>query len=174
MSGYSRGNPAMGDIVRSVLVLGGIVLALWLFGRLFTVTPDEPTASVDWQTAASGVEPRAGYAPLVPPSLPEGWRATTAKLTGTQWQLGVVTDDGGYIGLTQASVEPETLLRDRAPGSKAAGEVELGGRTWQERTGPEEDTTFVTTVGEQAVVVRGSADRDVLEDYVASLVPFSD
>lgn len=176
MSGYSRGVPAMGDVVRSVLVLGGIVLAIFLFGRLFTQTPDNPTAEVDWRGAASGVEVRAGFVPLVPTELPEGWRATRAELIDDRWQLNVVTELDEYVGLTQrtgAAEELPKLVQDRAEGSEAAGEVQLSGATWQVFTGPEGETTLGRAVETEIVVVTSSAERTVVEDYVASLEPFT-
>ena len=175
MSGYSRGNPAMGDVLRSVLVLGAIVLALWFVGRLVTVTPDNPTSDADWRTAASGVEPRAGYTPLVPPELADGWRATRAELIGERWQLNVVTKDGHFVGLSQQPGDATTLeqvVEDRSEGSTADGAVRIDGRPWKVFTAGE-DTTLAAVVGREAVVVTGSASRDVLQDYVASLVPFS-
>lgn len=175
MSGYSRGNPAMGDVLRSVLVLGAIVLALWFVGRLVTVTPDQPTSDADWRTAASGVEPRAGFVPLVPPELPDGWRATRAELIGDRWQLNLVTKDGDFVGLSQQPGDAKALPRlveDRSEGSTADGAVQVDGQTWQVFTAGE-DTALARVIGQQAVVVVGTTPRDVLEDYVASLVPFS-
>ncbi len=173
MSGYSRGNPSMGDVLRSVFVLGAIVLGLWLVGQLVTNTPDEPTRSVDWQTAASGVEDRAGFVPLVPAELPKAWRATSARVVNDSWQLGVLTGQDKFIGLTQQATEVADLVKDRAAGSKPAGEVTIGGAKWQLRTGPGEDTTYARQIGDQAVVVTGSATRAQFEDYIASLQPYS-
>ncbi|MET1133476.1 MAG: DUF4245 domain-containing protein [Aeromicrobium sp.] len=176
MSGYSRGNPAMGDVVRSVLVLGAVVLGLWLVGRLFTETPDNPTSEVDWRGAASGVEVRAGFVPLVPTELPDRWRATRAELIGDRWQLNVVTDEDDYVGLTQRIGEADDLpklVEDRAAGSKADGEQKIAGTTWQVFSGPDDAVTFGAVVGTDLVVVTSSAERPVVEDYVASLEPFT-
>ncbi|GAA3532856.1 hypothetical protein AFL01nite_19090 [Aeromicrobium flavum] len=176
MSGYSRGNPAMGDVLRSVLVLGVGVLVVWLLGRLLTVTPENPTSEVDWRAAAGVVESRAGFVPLVPAEVPDRWRATRAELIDGRWQLNLVTGDDEYVGLSQRRGDAQglgTLVEDRAPGGEEAGTVKIAGRAWQVRTGPEDTTTFAGLVGEEAVVVTGSAERDVLEDYVASLEPFA-
>lgn len=177
MSGYSRGVPAMGDVLRSVLVLGAVVVGLFLFGRLFTVTPENPTSEVDWRTAASGVEPRVGFVPLVPSDVPEAWRATRAELIDTRWQLGFVTGGDAYVGLSQVPGDAKalkTLIADRAPDAKSAGDEQIGGRSWQVLTGPEDTTAFAANVGDEAVVVMGTAKRSVVRDYVASLEPFSD
>jgi len=175
MSGYSRGNPAMGDVLRSVLVLGAVVLGLWFVGQLVTVTPDKPTSDADWRTAASGVEARAGFVPLVPDELPDGWRATRAELLGDRWQMNVVTKDGEFVGLTQRPGDAnalEDLVEDRAPEAKSADDVEVDGRTWQHFTAGEE-RTYARLVGKQAVVVTGTASTKQFEAYLASLAPFS-
>jgi hypothetical protein len=176
MSGYSRGNPAMGDVVRSVLVLGVGLLVVWLFSRLLANTPENPTSEVDWRTAAAGVEGRAGFVPLVPDDVPDRWRATRAELIDGRWQLNLVTGDQEYVGLSQRAGDAkglQSLVEERAPGGEDADTVRIDGRAWQVRTGPEDTTTFARVIGREAVVVTGSADRDVLEDYVASLEPFA-
>ena len=175
MSGYSRGNPAMGDVLRSVLVLGAVVLGLWLFGQLLTQTPDKPTSDADWRTAASGVEQRAGFAPLAPEELPDGWRATRAELIDTRWQLNLVTQDGEFVGLSQVPGDAKslrTLIKDRAPDSEPDGTVRIAGDEWQLLTAGEE-TTLARVVGQEAVVVTGTAPRQQMQDYVASLRPYS-
>lgn len=175
MSGYSRGNPAMGDILRSVLVLGAVVLGIFLFGRLFAETPDQPTSDADWRTAASGVQPRAGFAPLVPSDLPEGWRATRAELIDDRWQLNVVTKDGEFVGLSQRRGDAESLeqlVEERAEGADKAAPVRIGGEQWDVLEAGE-DTVFARVVGPTAVVVTGTASRDEMQDYIASLEPYS-
>ena len=47
-TGSSRGNPSMGDILRSVAVIGVIVLAVWAFGKIFTTDPGDPVKPVDY------------------------------------------------------------------------------------------------------------------------------
>ncbi|MTB87910.1 DUF4245 family protein [Aeromicrobium senzhongii] len=176
MSGYSRGVPAMGDVLRSVLVLGAVVVGLFLFGRLLTVTPDNPTSEVDWRTAASGVESRAGFVPLVPAEVPDRWRVTRAELIDDRWQLNVITEKDKYVGLSQRRGDAKALsalVEDRAPGAKPAGDVRIDGQSWQVGTGPKGAVTLSRLVGGDAVVVTGNAGQSVIEDYVASLEPFS-
>jgi len=163
----------MGDVLRSVLVLGAIVLGVWFVGRLVTVTPDKPTNDVDWQLAASGVEPRLGFVPLVPAELAKSWRATSAKVVDDRWQLGVLDSSGEYIGLSQKVGSMDSLLRDRASESKPAGTVEVAGQTWYLSKGPGKDLTFAREVGDQAVVVTGTAKQAEIEEYLRSLVRYS-
>ena len=173
MSGYSRGNPAMGDVFRSVLVLGAIVLAVWFVGRLVTLTPDKPTSDVDWQLAASGVEPRLGFVPIVPNELPKSWRATSAKVAEDRWQLGVLDDSGEFFGLSQNVGSIDSLIRERAKGSKYVGPVEVAGQIWYLYKRPGKDLTFAREFGDQAVVVTSTAKQAEIEDYLQTLVRYS-
>ena len=165
----SRGNPSMADVVRSVLVLGLIILGLWVVGRLVTVTPDEPTPSVDYAQAAQQVADAVPYAVLSPPSLPNGWRATSARLDEGRWHLGVVTDGDDYVGLEQEQTDAASLVKDVAPGSKPGGEVTIAGSPWTERTASDGDITYVRTEGRLTTLVTGSVPKTELKDYIASL-----
>lgn len=168
-TGSTRGNPSMGDIVRSMLLIGVIVLAVWGFGRLFTNTPDEPVEAIDYAKVVDQARPAADFPLLAPPSLPAGWKANSARYEPNSWHLGVLTEDGDYIGLEQAKLSIDRVVDRFAEGSKAAGEKEIGGAPWTVRTGPGDDITFVRREGDVTTLVNGNAPRRVIEDYVASL-----
>lgn len=168
----SRGNPSMGDVLRSVAVLGVIVLALWGLGLLITSTPDAPVRDVEFADAARSAQAAVDYPVLTPGSLPDGWRANSVRFDPSgrkQWHLGVLTDKDVYIGLEQARRPVEALLEDHADGSEAAGTVTIGGETWDLRTGPRQRVTFVREADGAATLVTSNADREVVERYIASL-----
>jgi hypothetical protein len=172
MSGTSsRGNPSMGDIARSVAVLGAIVLALFAVGRLLTVTPDEPVRSVDYRSAVESSRAVAEFDVLAPASLPEGWRATSVRFEQDSWHLGVVTDDDDYVGLEQVEASAERAVERFAKGSRSYGDVVVGGETWLLRTGPQDDLTYVRRDGDMTIVVTGTAPRQEMERYISSLSP---
>ena len=135
----------MADVVRSVAVLGLIVLAIWGFGRFFTSTPKDPTTSVDYAQAARQVADAVSFEVVAPPVLPQGWRATSARLDDDRWHLGVVTSDDQYVGLEQAEQPATGLLKSFAPGGRAVGTVTIAGQEWSERTAADGDITFVRT-----------------------------
>ena len=168
-TGSSRGNPSMGDVVRSVAVLGALVLALWGFGQFFTNTPDTAVKPIDYAAAVKSARPTAQFELLAPAALPKGWVATSAKFTPETWHLGVVTDDEEYVGLEQRKVDARDLIEVYAKGSKAAGTATLGGETWNVRTGPDDDVTFVRTESGLTTLVTGEAPRAEVEAYVSSL-----
>ncbi len=168
-TGSSRGNPSMGDVVRSVAVLGVLVLALWGFGQLFTNTPDTAPKAIDYAKTVTSARPAAEFELLAPSKLPQGWIATNARFTPTTWHLGVVTDEEKYVGLEQQKVTAKQLVDKYAEDSEAAGTVTIGDDTWNVRKGPDGDTTFVRTESGLTTLVTGDAPRAEVEAYVASL-----
>ncbi len=170
MSGTSsRGNPSMGDILRSIAVLGAIILVLFAVGRLLTVTPDEPTRAVDYRSAAESSRTVADFELLAPEELPKGWRATSVRFEDDSWHLGVLTADDDYVGLEQVAASPSRAVERFANDSRASGQTVVDGESWSLRTGPRDDLTFVRRDGDMSIVVTGSAPRPVMERYIASL-----
>jgi len=170
MSGTSsRGNPSMGDIARSVAVLGAILLALFGLGRLLTVTPDEPASTVDYRSAVESSRTVADFDVLAPASLPDGWRATSVRFEQDSWHLGVVTADDDYVGLEQVAADPRRALDRFANGSRSYGDTVVGREKWSLYTGPGDDLTYVRRDGDMTIVVTGTAPRQVMESYISSL-----
>ena len=170
-TGSSRGNPSMGDIVRSVFVIGLIILGLWLFGRLL-FTDDEPVSlpAVDYRTTVDQARPAASYPLLAPEALPKGWRATSARFTPTTWHLGIQsTGDEDYIGLEQVPVSVTRAVERFAEGSVEAGETTIAGETWSVRSGPKGRWTFARSDGDVTTLVNGTTSKAFLARYVASL-----
>ncbi|WP_159540157.1 DUF4245 domain-containing protein [Aeromicrobium sp. 9AM] len=166
----SRGNPSMGDIVRSVVVIGLIIIGLYAFGKLFTDKPDTPTRAVDYATLTDQARPVAGFDLLAPTKLPDGWHANAATLNIDWWHLGIVKGDHDYIGLDQVKDTSAKRAIDRfADSSRADGKTDIGGETWSVRKGPDDRTTYVRTQGDVTTVVIGTPSRSVIKDYIASL-----
>jgi hypothetical protein len=159
----------MGDIARSVGVLGAIVLLLFGLGQLLTITPDDPSPTVDYRTAAESSRTVADFDLLAPTSLPDGWRATSVRFETGSWHLGVLTDDDEYVGLEQLRAAPRRAIERFAAGSRAAGTVTIDRTTWSRRAGPDDDVTYVRRDGDMTILVTGSAPRDDVERYISSL-----
>lgn len=169
-TGSSRGNPSMGDVLRSVAVLGLIVLAVWGFGRFFTDTPDEdPVKAIDFAGTVKSARPAAEFPLLAPKGLPEGWKATSARFTPTSWHLGVLTDDEDYVGLEQSKLSAVQMVEKFAKGGKEVGTATIGGKTWTIREGPGNDVAFVSVEDGVTSLVVGEAPHAEVEGYVASL-----
>jgi len=168
-TGSSRGNPSMGDIARSVAVLGAIVLTLFALGRFLTVTPDEPARTVDYRAAVESSRTVAEFELLAPESLPEGWRATSVRFEPNSWHLGVLTDENDYVGLEQVEADVERAVERFAPESTSSGDTVISGETWSRHTGPRDDLTYVRREGDMTILVTGTATRVVMERYISSL-----
>jgi hypothetical protein len=165
----SRGNPAIGDIVRSIVVIGVIILGLYAFGRLFTSTPENTVKTIDYVTVAEQARPAAAFPLLAPSELPKGWRATSARFQTNGWHLGVLTDDDDYVGLEQLKGSADRAIDRFAEDSKSDGTAQIAGQTWSVRTGPEGRLTYVRDEAGYATLVNSTASRPVVEDYIESL-----
>ena len=165
----SRGNPSMGDIVRSVAVIGLIIVGLYAFGKLFTQEPDTPTPKIDYAQVVRQVRPIADFEVLAPSSLPKGWKANSASYDIEGWHLGIVRGDQDYIGLDQAKVSVARAVERFADGSKADGTADIDGEAWSVRKGPSGRTTYLRQAGDVTTVVVGTPSRRVIEKYISSL-----
>ncbi len=171
----SRGNPDIGDIVRSVAVIGVILLGLWGIGRFFTQTPENPVSAVDYQTTLQQVRSTTDIPVLAPATLPEGWRATSARFEPGSadddgaWHLGVITDDEEYLGLEQSSLSVERAAERWAEDSEEAGSAQVAGQVWAVRAGPLDRTTYVTREGDRTTLVTGTGTPEEIESYITSL-----
>jgi hypothetical protein len=165
----TRGNPSMGDIIRSMAVIGLIILALYGFGKFFTQNPESPAEPIDYATIVSQARPAADFELLAPSSLPKGWKATSARFEPNSWHLGVLTDDEEYIGLEQVKVSIDRAVDKFSDGSKASGTAEVAGETWNVRKGPQDRITYVRREGGLTTLVVGTASRAVVEKYISSL-----
>ena len=156
----SRGNPSMGDVIRSVVVLSLIVLGIWVFGLLQTETPEDPIGeSVPYADTAASARDVATYPVLAPANLPTDWRVNGVRFTpsGTQaWHLGVLTDENRYIGLEQEKESVDDLLETYAEGAQEAGTLDVDGVVWQRFDGPGKSVTLVQETPEVTTLVTTS------------------
>lgn len=171
----SRGNPDIGDIFRSVVVIGVILLVLFGIGRFFTDNPEDPVSSVDYERTLQQIRTTTDIDVLAPESLPEGWRATSARFEpgatdadGT-WHLGVITDDDEYLGLEQSSLSVKRAAERWAADSEEAGSAQVAGQVWSVRAGPRDRTTYVVRNGDRTTLVTGTVPPEEIEDYISSL-----
>ncbi|MGJ9413003.1 DUF4245 domain-containing protein [Aeromicrobium sp. CF4.19] len=170
MSGTSsRGNPSLGDIVRSVVVLGVLVLGVWGVAQVFSVTPERPVRGMDLEQTITAARPAVtAFDLLAPQSLPEDWIVTSARPEPDAWDLGVLTADDEYVGVQQALTSEDELVAERDAGFTRGDAVRIDGQEWTLWEAPGE-TAFTREDGEVATLVLGTAPREQVEAYVASL-----
>lgn len=168
-TGSTRGNPAVGDIVRSMVVIAVIILGLYGFGQLFTSTPENKVKAIDYVSVVEQARPAATFPLVAPESLPDGWRATSARFQTAGWHLGVLTDDDDYVGLEQLKASPDRAIDRFAEGSRSDGTADVAGQTWDVRTGPDDRVIYLRNENGLTTLINSSASRSVVEDYIVSL-----
>ena len=118
----------------------------------------------------------AGVNPIYPEPLPRGWIATSVD-TGTvdepAWGLGLHTDDGDFVGIRREDTSLDALIStfvdegaERGDTVRLASPVAQRWQTWTDDGG---DTAYVARVGEDWLLVYGSARTSDLREVVESL-----
>lgn len=164
-SASRRLDVTLGDMVRGVVLLGvGVVLVGWFLGLFRNDTVVEPDA-VDYAAVAEQAQPGAPFALVVPSSLPEGWRATSARFDpgDDSWHVGILTEDDRYAGIEQSAEDAARVVEEFAGGSVAAGSVEIAGRPWRRLVDAGDGEVTLVRRGAQATtLVTGSAPQPSL------------
>lgn len=169
----SRRRQTVGDMVRSlavVLVLVGIVV-------VFNVAeqPEPVVRDVDYLGALEQARQVATYDVLAPESLPEDWRATSARTrqegSAATWHLGLVTARDSYAAVEQSDgPDRRGFVDDFAAGARRTGTVDIGGRQWRRLEGGEPETrALLTTDDGVTTLVAGGARWSELEELAALL-----
>ena len=171
----SRYTRSFGGMTGALIVTVVAVVAFVAWRGLFRGEVDDSPQPVDWQDSVSVAE-EAGYAVVHPSELPEGWIATSADLVAVgdaRWGLGLLTVDGDFVGVRQqdTSVDDlvETYVDEKAePGDDAqvASEVADTWQTWSDDGG---DHGFSTELGDESLLVYGSAPVEDIEALVGLL-----
>lgn len=120
----------------------------------------------------------AGFDVVAPRSLPAGWTATSVDIDRTRdksWSLGVLTDAGKFIGIQQADDSLTSLLETYVDEDATEGEpttlpndVAPEGE-WQSFTDDGGDTAYAVELGDEVLLVYGSAPDADIRAYIALL-----
>jgi len=190
-----RGFETLRDMVWSMAVVGGVVLAIFL-----VVVWQRPEVQgdirplVDVEGLINQVTVTDPFPVEQPQDLATGWTANSAWFEGsTDWpgldgsvlHLGYVTPSGSYAEVKQTNGDRDYAVNEWADGGEVIGVVDVDGRTWQRLestdTGkqalvlqPESDGKSGVTSGSKntsTVIVTGKADWPELETLAASLEP---
>ena len=85
------------------------------------------------------------------------------------WHLGLLTDEGRYVGLEQAPDSPDTMVEQHVDEDAQPGDdVVIEGATW-ESWSDGEDEALVREGRDVTTLVVGTTSREELEDFVRSL-----
>lgn len=132
-----------------------------------------PLRAVDYAESLPFIRERAAFPVLAPPSLPEGWKATSMRFEDTRpqsWHLGVHTDGGDYVGIEQARDAVSVMLEEFVDEEAVKGEqVSVAGETWDTYTDDGGDVALVRREAGITTVVVGTLSEDDLYAYVETL-----
>ena len=171
----SRYTRSFGGMTGALIVTVIAVLAFVAWRGLFRTDVDDTPVAVDWQESVELAQ-QADLRVVHPRELPAGWTATSTELAAgddPRWSLGVLTDDGLFVGIRQQDTSVDALVEqyvdERAePGDDASVASDITG-TWQTWSDSGGDHGFSTEVGDDAVLVYGSAPVEEIEAYLGLL-----
>lgn len=161
----------IGAMLITLVVIGGFVL---LRGSLREQTEVE-VPPVDYQDAVAAAAD-SGIELAHPRELPAGWRATSVDLTRDEtpaWTMGMLTDEGRFVGIRQEVESADDMAavaidEDAVEGDEVSLDSELA-RTWTTWTDEGGDTGYSAEVGDETVLVYGSAPVEDIEEIVGLL-----
>lgn len=162
----------IGAMIVAVVVAGG----WYLLGRPGDAT--QPIRTVDWSAWVQAGRADEALRLYAPDALPEGWRATSATYQGgnqPRWHLGMLTDNGKYVGLEETYDSARVLVEQYVDENATRGpDVTIAGTTWQSWTDAGGDYALsldVTVPGgrSEAVLVVGSAPAEEIQAFAERL-----
>ena len=187
MSTSSEGRPGryersagglVAALIITVVAVGGL---LWVLG-LFRADTDNRPEEIDYLGIVTEAQD-AHLDPVYVPVLPEGWIATKFVVepgTDPGFETGLFTDDDKFVGIQQESADPSDLVREYVDEDATTIDIfSVKGsvaEAWQGYGDDGGDTAYVAEVGDQTVLVYGSASPEELQDLIGRLTtkPVSD
>ncbi len=137
----------------------------------------DPTP-VDYLAAVDAAQEN-GIAVFYPDEIPDGWIVTSVAVPlapGQPWGLGMLTEDGRFVGIRQESQSAEELAQDRlGEGAQITAQAGVdtaeltGWRTVLPGADHEDDRGLITVIDGESVLVYGSADAAELARVATSL-----
>ena len=171
----SRYTRSFGGMAGALIVTVVFVVAFVAWRSLFNADVDDTPQAVDWQESVKLAD-QAGLRVVRPRELPAGWTATSVDLQAgddPRWGMGVLTDDGDFVGIRQQDTSVDTLVElyvdEKAEAGEDASVASDITDTWQTWSDPGGDHGYSTEVGDEALLVYGSAPVEDLEAYLGLL-----
>jgi hypothetical protein len=169
---YQRSTSGLiGALVVTLLAVG----VFWTVRSLSRADVEVVREPVDFAASAEAAR-GAGFDVVAPATLPEGWRATAIDLTQTdppEWGMGVLTDDGKFVGLRQEGRPVDDLVEVNVDEDAVEGDPlsldSAVGDTWHTWTDEGGDTGYSIEYADQTVLVYGSAPPEDLQRFIALL-----
>ncbi|HEX2892617.1 MAG TPA: DUF4245 family protein [Marmoricola sp.] len=173
-----RPPPTFGAMVGALVFLLLLVLGWVGFRALTSDKTATPVRTVDWAAWVKAGRAEQRLSILAPERLPSGWRATSVTYLGgndPKWHLGLLTDQGKYVGIEESRVSTNDLVTQYVDQEAVRGkDVTIHGETWQSWSDSGGDHALVRSVAVggrpyESVLVGGSAPAAAVEQFVGSL-----
>lgn len=174
-----RGQEATSDMVRSMLVVGGVTLAVLVAGASRQLLfPSGQVAQkirvVDYSNEVTAARKLGGPDVRTPSGLPPRWRATSARLaphgSAMDLHLGFVTPAEAYAELEESTGEPQQFLQETLDkGSRALAPISIGSLRWEQRRTARGELALLRTSGRAIIIVTGNAAPAELRTLAGSL-----
>lgn len=171
-SRYQRSTNAM---VGAMIVTLAAVLLFVGWRAIFRADVETEVEPVEWERSVKLAED-VGLTIVRPDALPAGWVATSVELAAgddPRWGMGLLTDDGDFVGIRQQDTSIDQLVRtyvdedaDRGDAVTIPSAVTDTWETWTDDGG---DRGYSTEVGDDAVLIYGSAPAEDIEELIATL-----
>ena len=164
-------NGLIGSLLVTLLVIGAFVAVRALSREELEVKP-EP---VDYRATVESLQ-QGGSTVVYPADLPDGWIATSVHVVpgdDPAFGVGLLTDDGEFAGVRQEDAPLDDLLATYVD-DEATEEEELTvpgsvARTWRSFTDSGGDRAYAATLGDDEVLVYGSASAGDLRRLIGLL-----
>lgn len=167
---------ANGLVASMVVTVAVVVLFVGLRTLFYGGTPEVEPENIDFRASVAEVQ-LSGDTVVYPAALPPGWIITNFDIIRdrlTSYRFTILTDEARFVGIQQEVAETEELLQrliDENPREEdrtyqATASI---APTWQIYSDDGGDLAYVAAVGEETVVVYGSAGAAAMEATVESL-----
>jgi Protein of unknown function (DUF4245) len=169
-----RGSRTIGDMIRSLIVVGGCVVVLVLIVPRPSAVNQPP---VDVAGIAQGATADAHFTLEVPQGLPSEWRPTSASLLTSvdsiqTWHVGYETSSASYAALEQATAVTAFWVDRNSGGGRAVGVQLVDGVSWTQLIHQDRlQRTLLLTQGDRTTMVTGTASWTELGQLAASITP---
>lgn len=169
---YARSaNGLVASLIITVLAVGAFLLFRSLTSTDLEIEPE----AVDY-LATVELAQDAQVTIAYPPTLPKGWIATNVTVVPgerPEFGLSILTDSGTFAGIRQEDTSLEALLKTYVDEETTAGEpLEVDAAldsTWESFSDDGGDLAYASEVGEDTLLVYGSASAADLRTLIELL-----
>lgn len=163
-----------------VLSMGAVLLAVALILIISWRPQKEVLPTVDYQAAVANARLQQTWPILIPASIPEGFKATSARFEpesygssgDVRWYLGFQTPSQEFVSLWQSDGPVKKVVAAASNNATCDGSTKIGGVTWSKCEVPDPITrAMYKTDGEVTTIVSGTASWDELTAFASSLTP---